>query len=94
MTVKGNVDPKLGWVMNLKDLSQLIQQKVTDKLDHRNLNMDVDFLKNVLTSTENVAIAIWQELEKDIAKHGAKLHGIKLRETENNFVEYFGPDSK
>jgi 6-pyruvoyltetrahydropterin/6-carboxytetrahydropterin synthase len=52
--------------------------------------MDVDFLKGVMTSTENVAIAIWKELEADIAKTGAKLHCVKLQETENNYVEYFG----
>ncbi|HTF05195.1 MAG TPA: 6-carboxytetrahydropterin synthase [Bacteroidia bacterium] len=90
VTVKGSVHPELGWVMDLKDLSGLIRSKVTDKLDHKNLNLDVDFLKNLLTSTENVAIAIWNELAADIAKHGAKLHCIKLRETENNYVEYFG----
>lgn len=91
VTVKGQVHPELGWVMNLKDLSTLIRERITDKLDHRNLNMDVDFLKNVMTSTENLAIAIWNELEPGIAKHGANLHSIKLRETENNYVEYYGP---
>ena len=90
ITVKGNVNPEMGYVMNLKDLSALIRSKVTDKLDHRNLNLDVDFLKNSMTSTENVAIAIWDQLEKSIAEYGVKLHCVKLIETENNYVEYFG----
>jgi 6-pyruvoyltetrahydropterin/6-carboxytetrahydropterin synthase len=90
VTVKGNVDPKLGYLVNLKDLSQLIQIHVTEKLDHKNLNMDVDFLKDIMTSTENVAIAIWEQLEKPIHELGAHLHCIKLVETENNYVSYFG----
>lgn len=94
ITVKGEVDPELGWVMNLKDLSVLVREKVTDKLDHRNLNMDVDFLKNVMTSTENLAIAIWNELEPGIATLGSQLHCIKIKETENNYVEYFGPNHR
>ena len=90
VTVKGRVNPERGWIIDLKVLSRLIQDKVIEKVDHRNLNMDVDFLKGVMTSTENVAIAIWKELEGEIAAHGAKLHCVKLRETENNYVEYFG----
>ena len=90
VTVKGNVNPKLGYVINLRDLSKLILVNVIDKIDHKNLNLDVDFLKDVMTSTENVAIAIWNQLEKPIKETGAILHCIKLVETENNFVEYFG----
>jgi 6-pyruvoyltetrahydropterin/6-carboxytetrahydropterin synthase len=90
VTIKGPVDPTLGYVMNLKDLSQLIRSRVTDKLDHRNLNLDVDFLKGVMTSTENVAIAIWKELEDGLHPFPVKLHCVKLQETENNSVEYYG----
>jgi 6-pyruvoyltetrahydropterin/6-carboxytetrahydropterin synthase len=90
VTVKGKVDQKLGYLVNLKDLSKIIQGTVTDKLDHKNLNLDVDFLKDIMTSTENVAIAIWNQLEKPIRELGADLHCVKLRETENNYVEYFG----
>lgn len=90
ITVKGVTDEERGWVMDLKALSQIVQEKVINKVDHRNLNMDVDFLKGVMTSTENVAVAIWKELEADIAKYGVKLHCVKLQETENNYVEYFG----
>jgi 6-pyruvoyltetrahydropterin/6-carboxytetrahydropterin synthase len=90
VTVKGNVDKELGYAMNLKDLSVIIKQYVTDKLDHRNLNLDVDFLKDVMTSTENVAIAIWQQLAEPVKKYGMQLHCVKVQETENNYVEYFG----
>ncbi len=90
ITVKGIVKPELGYVMNLKDLSSIVRSKVIEKLDHRNLNMDVDFLKGIMTSTENVAIAIWNEIEKPVKDAGALLHCIKLVETENNYVEYFG----
>jgi 6-pyruvoyltetrahydropterin/6-carboxytetrahydropterin synthase len=90
ITVKGKVNPELGYVMNLKDLSAMLKTKVIDKLDHRNLNMDVDFLKGIMTSTENVAIAIWNEIEKPIREIGAELHCVKLVETENNSVEYYG----
>lgn len=90
ITIKGNVDPKLGYVINLKDLSKLIQLHVIDKIDHKNLNLDVEFMNDILTSTENVAIAIWNQLENAIKEKGAILHCVKLVETENNFVEYYG----
>lgn len=90
VTVKGNVKPELGYAMNLKDLSTIIKERVTNKLDHRNLNLDVDFLKDIMTSTENVAIAIWQQLVEPVKAYGVELHCIKVQETENNFVEYFG----
>jgi 6-pyruvoyltetrahydropterin/6-carboxytetrahydropterin synthase len=63
---------------------------VTEKLDHKNLNLDVPFLEGIMASTENIAIAIWEILEPKIATFGAELSKIKLVETENNFVEYFG----
>ena len=90
VTVKGNVNPETGFIVNLKELSSTIRTEICDKLDHKNLNLDVDFLQGVMTSTENVAIAIFHILIPHIEKMGAKLHGIKLYETENNFVEYFG----
>ena len=76
--------------MNLKDLSKILKSKVIDKLDHKNLNLDVDFLKDKNTTTEVVAVSIWEEIEEDIEKKGAKLVSVKINETENNSVEYFG----
>jgi 6-pyruvoyltetrahydropterin/6-carboxytetrahydropterin synthase len=90
VTVKGEVKQETGYTVNLKDLSTLIRIHITDKLDHKNLNLDVDFLKNTMPTTETVAIAIWNQLEAPITKLGGTLHCIKLCETENNYVEYFG----
>jgi len=90
VTIKGKVNPDNGFVMNLKALSPIIKDKVIDKLDHKNINLDVDFMKNKIPSTENLAIEIWNQLQSPVAEHGASLHCIKVYETENNFVEYFG----
>ena len=90
VTIKGEVNADTGFVVNLKDLAKIIQEKVINKLDHKNLNLDVDFMKDKMASTEVLAISIWQQLEKDISNIDAKLHSVKIKETENNFVEYFG----
>ena len=90
VTVAGDINPETGFLLNLKDLSKIINEKIIDKLDHKNINLEVDFMKNKLASTENLAKAIWEELQNPVDKLGAKLHCIKLYETENNFVEYFG----
>jgi 6-pyruvoyltetrahydropterin/6-carboxytetrahydropterin synthase len=90
VTVKGSPSPDTGFVINLKDLSVIIQKEVTDKLDHKNLNLDVPFLKGILASTENVIIAIWDRLILPIEHSGGELVRLKLVETENNYVEYFG----
>lgn len=91
-TVKGKPDPDTGFVVDLKKLSLLIRKEIIDRLDHKNLNVDVDFMRNRLASTENLVIEIWKILEPkvaDITKYG-KLHSLKLYETPRNFVEYFG----
>ncbi len=90
ITVKSEVNQKTGFVMNLKDLSSILKTKIIDKVDHKNLNIEVDFLQGKIVSTENIAIAIWEEIEEEIRKFGAELYCVKLVETENNFVEYFG----
>ena len=90
VTVKGEVKQDTGFVINLKDLAKIVNDKVIDKLDHKNLNLDVDFMRGKMASTEVLAIAIWEELDTDITNLGATLHSIKVQETENNFVEYFG----
>jgi 6-pyruvoyltetrahydropterin/6-carboxytetrahydropterin synthase len=63
---------------------------VIEKIDHKNMNIEVDFMQGRLASTENLAIAIWEQLEKPINNLGIKLYRIRINETENNFVEYFG----
>jgi len=90
VTIKGTVNPETGFVMNLVDLKEIMQHEVIEHVDHRNLNEDVPFLKGIMPSTENLAIAFWKRLEPAIAAKGAVLHGIRIIETENNFVEYFG----
>ncbi len=91
VTVEGAVSPETGFVINLKSLSQIIKTFVTDKLDHKNMNLEVDFMAGRLASTENLAIGIWEQLEKPVADEGARLHCVKVVETEKNYVEYFGP---
>lgn len=90
VTVKGNINPETGFVIDLKFLSRLIKEKVVDKIDHKNVNLDVDFMEGKMASTEVLAKAIWDELSGAIKEQGCSLHCIKLYETENNFVEYFG----
>jgi 6-pyruvoyltetrahydropterin/6-carboxytetrahydropterin synthase len=89
VTVKGNPDPETGFVYDVKKLSQLIKSQAVDKLDHKNLNLDVDFMAGKLCSTENLAIAIWEQLEPHLPS-SVELHCIKLYETPRIYVEYFG----
>lgn len=89
VTVKGKPDPGTGFVFDVKRLSIIIKEHIIEKLDHRNLNVDVDFMKGQLCSTENLAIAIWQQLVPHLPA-GVQLHAIKLYETPRIYVEYFG----
>ena len=88
VTVKGLPDKETGFIMNVKELSQIIKKEVCLLLDHKNLNLDVLELKGVMVSTENLAVFIWQKLLPHIK--GCQLHSIKLYETENIYVEYYG----
>jgi 6-pyruvoyltetrahydropterin/6-carboxytetrahydropterin synthase len=90
VTVKGEIDQQTGFVINIKQLSKVIKERVIDKLDHKNMNTEVDFMKGRLASTENLAVAIWDELEQPVRSLGIELYKIKITETENNYVEYFG----
>lgn len=90
ITVKGNINPETGFVVNIKDLSKLVKEIIIKKLDHRNINLEVDFMAGINPTTENLAKGIWEQLENPIKDLGAALHRIKLFETENNFVEYYG----
>jgi 6-pyruvoyltetrahydropterin/6-carboxytetrahydropterin synthase len=89
VTVKGRPSADTGFVFDVKELSRIINQYVIDHIDHKNLNVDVPFMKDQLCSTENLAIAIWQQLQPQLPA-GVQLHGIKLYETPRIFVEYFG----
>lgn len=90
VTVGGEMSAETSFVMNLKTLSLLIQEYVIEPLDHKNINLEVDFMKGKLASTENLAIAIWDQLKAPVEKHGAFLVKIALHETDNNYVEYYG----
>ncbi|MFM7104870.1 MAG: 6-pyruvoyl trahydropterin synthase family protein [Flavobacteriales bacterium] len=90
ITVKGVPQEDTGYCIDLKFLSDLIEERVISKMDHRNLNMDVPFLEVQMTSCELVAVAIWEQLEEPIRAMNCDLHSVRLHETENNMVEYFG----
>jgi len=90
VTVKGNPEPITGFVVDLSALGDVIKEEVIQHVDHKNLNVDVIFTKDIMTSTENLAIAIWEQLENPVKKLGAELHCVKISETENNYVEYYG----
>jgi len=90
VTVKGQPNPDTGFVYNAKTLGNLIRDVIVEKVDHSNLNMDVDFMKGKLTSAENFAIGIWNELAPYINKDGVQLHCVKLMETPRIYVEYYG----
>lgn len=90
VTVKGEPDRMTGYLINLKEMSEIIRKRVIEKLDHKNINLEVDFMKDLIASTENLAVAIWKELEPPLKKHNAVLHCIRICESENNYVEYYG----
>ncbi len=90
VVVKGEVNPETGFVMNLADLKNLIRSNLIESVDHTSLNEDIDFLNGIIPSTENMAIAFWKILSPLIVDHGAELHCVRIIETENNSVEYFG----
>ncbi len=90
VTVKGEVNPYTGCLVNLKDLSKIIQELVIEQVDHKNLNVEVEFMSGQMTSTENIARSVWGVLEGPVRELGAELHCVKVEETENNFIEYYG----
>ncbi len=90
VTVKGEINPETGFLINLKDLSKILKEFVINKVDHKNLNTEVDFLQGKIISTENIAISIWEQIEPRLKALNAQLHCVKIVETENNYVEYFG----
>lgn len=88
VTVKGIPDHSTGYVIDLKILRDIIEQEIIDKVDHKHLNYDVDILKGIIPTAENIAIVFWSILERNIPT--GTLHSVKLFESDNNFVEYFG----
>ena len=89
VTVTGSISTISGFIIDIKDLKQIINNKIIKKLDHQNIN-EVDFMQDKITTTENLCVAIWQELVEPIKQLGGELYKIEIRETENNYFEYFG----
>lgn len=89
VTIKGEVNIETGFLFDVKKLSKLIQEHVIEKLDHKNLNIDVPFLQGKMCSTETLAMEIWKQLQPTLPAE-VKLHSIKLYETPRIFVEYYG----
>lgn len=89
ITIKGEVNQETGFLMDAKKLSEILQIHVCEKLDHRNLNLDVAFMHGKLASTENLAISIWGQITPHLPTN-VKLHCVKLYETRSICVEYFG----
>ncbi|HLV25594.1 MAG TPA: 6-carboxytetrahydropterin synthase [Gemmatimonadales bacterium] len=88
VSVSGEVDERTGYVMDLGALARLVEHEVLDKVDHRNMNVDVPFMQGINPTTENIIVAIWRILEPQVSP--ARLTKLRLQETENNFVEYEG----
>lgn len=91
VTISGQPDADTGYIIDLSELKRILHRAVVDKCDHRNLNEEVDFLKDVIPSTENLVIAFWHEIAPLLPS--GKLHCVRLYETPRNYAEFFGPDS-
>src|SRR5688572_14848910 len=89
VTIKGEINKETGFLFDAKKLSNIIKSEVLELVDHKNLNMDVDFLRGKMCSTENLVIGIWNQLTRRLPE-GVRLHCIKLYETPRIYVEYFG----
>jgi 6-pyruvoyltetrahydropterin/6-carboxytetrahydropterin synthase len=89
VTASGEVDRETGFVVDLKALKALVQERVIDELDHRNLNLDVGWMKDLNPTTENLVVAIWERLAGALPA-GVRLERLVLWETPRNYVEYTG----
>lgn len=90
VTVKGEVDPETGFVIDLKRMKALINEHIIRKVDHKNLNLEVDFMVGKMASTEVICKEIFSVLSPIFVKENVVLHAVRLCETENNYAEYFG----
>ncbi|PIQ62362.1 MAG: 6-pyruvoyl tetrahydrobiopterin synthase [Bacteroidetes bacterium CG12_big_fil_rev_8_21_14_0_65_60_17] len=88
VTVRGEPDPDTGYVIDLGELARIVEERIVALCDHRNLNLDVDFLQGILPSSENLVVAFWNRLDGYIPS--GQLHRIALHETDRNIAEYFG----
>lgn len=86
--VAGDIDPRTGYVIDLKELKKIMHENVISKVDHHHFNYDVDFMQGIIPTTENIAVAVWHQLVDKITT--GKLYSVKIFETENNYIEYKG----
>ena len=90
VSVAGEPEPEIGYVMDLKKLRDIVDDIIIEKVDHKNLNIDVEFMKGIIPTTENIVVQFWNQLENKINNYNRKLYSMKLSETGNNSVEYRG----
>ena len=88
VTVEGPIDDRTGYVIDLGALKTIVQREVIDRVDHRNMNIDVDFMHGVNPTAENIVVGCWRSIEPHISP--GRLRRLRLWETENNYVEYEG----
>jgi 6-pyruvoyltetrahydropterin/6-carboxytetrahydropterin synthase len=88
VTVAGEPDPGTGMILDLKKLSDLIDREILEKVDHRHLNMDIDFLRGIIPTAENLAVVFWGILQPRITT--GRLYSVRVYETPNNYAEYRG----
>lgn len=88
VSVKGPIDPKTGYVMDLAAIRDVVTREVIDKVDHRNFNLDVEFMQGIIPTTENIVVVFWRVIDPLIRP--ARLARLRLWETENHYVEYEG----
>jgi 6-pyruvoyltetrahydropterin/6-carboxytetrahydropterin synthase len=88
VTVKGMPDISTGYVIDLKKLKKILMEEIVEKVDHKHLNFDVDFLRGIIPTVENLCVVFWNLLSKKLPE--ASLHKIKLHETDDSYCEYFG----
>lgn len=88
VVVAGEINPKTGYVIDLKKLKKIVRKNVISKVDHRHFNFEVEFMKGIIPTSENITIGIWNVLVDKINE--GRLYSVKLYETENNYIEYKG----
>jgi 6-pyruvoyltetrahydropterin/6-carboxytetrahydropterin synthase len=91
VTVAGPPDPETGYVLDLGELKEILHEAIADKCDHKNLNTDVEFLRGVIPTTENLVIAFWGQIAPLIPS--GRLYRVRLYETPRNSADYYGPDA-
>ena len=94
VTVRGDVDPIHGMVLDLKQLKGVIQERVLDVFDHRFLNREVPPFDTVVPTAENIASEIWRRLSEPVGELGSTLHSVRLHESDELFVEVSGPQAQ